>query len=853
MRLWHSRRASSLLAVLATLALTGSLSGYADAAAPGPASQMGRSYATKLKQLEVHLLQEGLRERQERMREVRHARRTGRRSGVGAHAPRDRFEPGGPQGSGAVAGPARQRLVQPSGAAALLANVKVNNSSGDAADAGQSEASIAAWNQYVLVGWNDGQGFVTGPDQLGFGYSSDGGVSFTDAGSPPRRATWKWTSDPVVAVNSKTGEFYFCGLVDTNLTTSGVAVVRATFSGSSIVWGTPQLLRATAYSNGFIDKPWIAVDSLSGNLYVTYTFFGVSGDTIDFQRSTNKGSTWSNPAKLSAPGDAGRVQGSRPVVGPNGEIYATWYVVGVDASFQDYFKVRKSTDNGVSFAASATAVGVYSNFGSGAPGFNRGFSITYPSIAVDCTRGNTHSGRVYLGWNEGINFYDDDLGSNNIINDSEPNDAPATATPFVVGDSLIGGVGSSTDFDYWSFTGVAGQTIIAYCDSVAPALDMSFRLFCTDGVTRLAFSAPGTGRNNLIVFTLPTTGTYYLRTAAFSGTGHYSIITGFNTPGPERARDHRDAFVTYSDDGGTWSTPTRMSDSPANLDDWLPEVAVSAHGHPYGIWYDWRNAPGGTCGGVSDIYLARSDDDGPTWTSIGAVTDAQTAWTTTASNIEPNQGDYLSLFINGIGVYPVWSDGRTGNADIFSVALPIALTPTQTALANVIADVDRVTLTWYSGGARDFVAAVERREATGDWSSLGEVSPDGSGLITFVDRAVTAGARYAYRLALASSSGTTWTAEAWVEVPLAATFSLAGARPNPARHDLDISFSLPSAAAATLELFDLNGRLLRSKSVAAAGRQMLRLNEGLTLDPGIYLVRLTQLGRSLTARVSVVR
>ena len=60
-------------------------------------------------------------------------------------------------------------------------------------------------------------------------------------------------------------------------------------------------------------------------------------------------------------------------------------------------------------------------------------------------------------------------------------------------------------------TGVAGQTVIAYADSVNPALDMSFRMFCTDGVTRLSFSAPGAGQNNLLVFTLPVTGTSYLR------------------------------------------------------------------------------------------------------------------------------------------------------------------------------------------------------------------------------------------------------------------------------------------------------------------------------------------------------
>src|SRR6185295_16145110 len=99
---------------------------------------------------------------------------------------------------------------------------------------------------------------------------------------------------------------------------------------------------------------------------------------------------------------------------------------------------------------------------------------------------------------------------------SEPNDTPASASLFALGQTLIGTIGNTNDLDYWRFAGVAGQTVICHLDTVTTTdLDASFRLFCTDGTTRLAFCETGAGGGlsaaGLIVFTLPTTGTYYLR------------------------------------------------------------------------------------------------------------------------------------------------------------------------------------------------------------------------------------------------------------------------------------------------------------------------------------------------------
>jgi hypothetical protein len=85
--------------------------------------------------------------------------------------------------------------------------------------------------------------------------------------------------------------------------------------------------------------------------------------------------------------------------------------------------------------------------------------------------------------------------------------------------------------------------------------------------------------------------------------------------------------------------------------------------------------------------------------------------------------------------------------------------------------------------------------------------------------------------------------------------SLAGASPNPSENGIAVRFSLPGKDPATLELFDLGGRLVASREVGSlgAGEHLVSLSERLHLSAGVYLIRLTQAGRALTAKACVVR
>lgn len=748
---------------------------------------------------------------------------------------------------------------------AIAPNYIANNRAGDVvAGSTQAEVSIAAHGTNVLAAWNDAEGFATATSTQGYAYSTDGGVTWTDGGVPPTTNVGKWTSDPIVGVNEKTGEFYFSALCDPTGTTNGVGVVKGTFSGANFNWQTPMLVRTIPNNGGtnILDKNWFAVDSLSGYLYVTYTHFEFGSDKIEFQRWNPTTQVWSAATQVSSVADDGAVHGSRPVVGPSGELYVIWHTIDfAGLTGADLLEIKKSTNNGQGFSGEVTAASLFTNFGSGAPGFNRGVGVTFPAIAVDRSTA-PNRGRVYVTWNESINFYDDNLGTTGNTNEAEPNNITGQATLFTLGRQLTGTISSGADVDFFRFAGVQGQTVILYMDppGLNDNLDCDFHIFCTDQNTRLAYSRTGTGPNSagLLVFTIPANGNYYVRCRPNSGTGGYTIQTGIDNGVANRSRDHRDLFVAYSDNGTTWANPVvRVNDDLGRLDNWLPEVAVGGNGKPYVFAYDFRDASSVTCGGQSNTYLWRSDTGGATWTQGSPVADVLTDWTFVNFNAAPNQGDYIGLFANTQYVYMGWADGRFSDSDVMVAKADLGYTSTGASLVSALAEPDRVELVWHAGSP-SVLATVYRREADGPWVALATRSPDGSGLIRYEDHDVIAGSRYAYRLGIPDGQGAEqFTSETWIDVPRTAPLelSIAGIRPNPTPREIWVDFLLTSDASATLELLDVSGRRVASQDVGARGpgRHLVRLDPGAGTKAGVYVVRLSQQGRVVSGRVSVVR
>jgi len=207
-------------------------------------------------------------------------------------------------------------------------------------------------------------------------------------------------------------------------------------------------------------------------------------------------------------------------------------------------------------------------------------------------------------------------------------------------------------------------------------------------------------------------------------------------------------------------------------------------------------------------------------------------------------------------VIVAWNDSRSGLKEAYASRVTLeGIVATTVSLVAQEASAERVMLTWRTGGDALAAAVVERRSDGEDWRVLASLAPDGTGMLRYEDRDVVPGARYAYRLTWVEGGMLRHTAEAWVEVPLATRFALAGATPNPApRAALRVAYSLAESGAATLTLFDAQGRVVAHRDIAAAepGAYVEGFAEARALRPGLYWWRLTQGAHGATARVVLV-
>ncbi len=108
-----------------------------------------------------------------------------------------------------------------------------------------------------------------------------------------------------------------------------------------------------------------------------------------------------------------------------------------------------------------------------------------------------------------------------------------------------------------------------------------------------------------------------------------------------------------------------------------------------------------------------------------------------------------------------------------------------------------------------------------------------------------------------------WTTVGYLDAPgngnTPATLAFAGAMPNPAMGNAQLSFDLPGADHVRLQLFDINGRLVRSlvdetmgpghHAVVWDGRDM----NGIAVRTGLYWARFSAANRVISRRVTLLR
>lgn len=496
---------------------------------------------------------------------------------------------------------------------------------------GRSETTTAAsdpfLNGLLVAGFNDAQGFCGAPFGVactpqsppglsGYGFSTDGGKTWTDGGGPPVINNAFSRGDPWLDRGGFDNlTFYFANLSvhATTLADLGVSVHRGHFSGNTFAWSDIRVFNAPNAQNqcpvfgapagtlapcDFYDKEAIAAaKDGSGAAYVSLTNFKeVCGfaqfgfGQIEVWRTHDAGDTWLGPVIVSpditditdpnnpACGLAGTLQQSSvPAIGPNGEVYVVWQhgphlgPTGTTAQIE----FARSLDGGVTFSAPAVVDSIFTMRNNPPVGYNRDRINDHPRVAV-ATSG-PDKGRVYVTYYSALAAVT--AGGISLCPSPFPPGSPCRAQRLTSSQVFL------------KFSDDMGQT----WSSAIP----------------VAPTPPATGLKR-----------WWPVVTVESG-GNVDVVYYESQEVPTSSN----AFCTVGVGGGLRRR--------------------------------------GTANSLVDTFWAQSTDGGATFHAALKVTTATTNWCTTVSNIRPNFGDYIGSFSGGNRVFPVWADGRNGIPDTF--------------------------------------------------------------------------------------------------------------------------------------------------------------------------------------------
>ena len=285
-------------------------------------------------------------------------------------------------------------------------------------------------------------------------------------------------------------------------------------------------------------------------------------------------------------------------------------------------------------------------------------------MAVDTSTG-PYRGSIYGVWT------DHAQGTANpnpvrTVAEVEPNDSLYNATPVAIGDDIVGAITGNeheNDEDLFTFEGTAGTTI------QISGTRGSLKLICGNDLSELTQVGCGSMYEASIppaIYTLPTTGRYYLYVGLFAASSYRYQLREYVVDPSSVARDHRDVVLVRSSDGGaTWSDKVRVNDDLPHYDNAIPAVTVDGSGRVHVSWYDRRDEP--ECGAKVHTYWTYSADGGRTFVPSRRVSNvaseggrryerpgAFNTWTV---------GDHMALSADGDLVYLLWTEIAPGGSD----------------------------------------------------------------------------------------------------------------------------------------------------------------------------------------------
>jgi hypothetical protein len=296
--------------------------------------------------------------------------------------------------------------------------------------------AVSADGFNLLAGWDDFQGFCGAPTNLacppqsppglsGFAFSTDGGNSWTDGGSPePIGNPPAYTAGHSWADRggSTLETFYFTARLRTtsaSTNSAGIGIYRGHFGAGRFVWDDSQIINSANPNDFYSRQAVAAAKDDSGSAYVVLSNiaeicdipFGGYGQ-IEMWRTHDGGQTWLGPVIVSpdtgTPTDpnnpncgADGYQQVAPAVaiGPGGQVYTVWqhgpfFDAENNNSTDSKIGFSRSLDGGATFSTPQLIVDFNNNRDNPPVGYAKNRLNDQPRITVATT--GRHRGRIYV-------------------------------------------------------------------------------------------------------------------------------------------------------------------------------------------------------------------------------------------------------------------------------------------------------------------------------------------------------------------------------------------------------------------------------------------------------------------------